>query len=196
MGSLRRNVEEMGFSGLLFDTLFGLILFFNIDSILEINNTFHLIFYVFTILIVVHWWLIFKSADDTYGNEVRNSIVDVVFGLVYIFFIMLVVLHTKKFNLFYTTLFLTLLFLVDIVWSVTWKHGGKWKVKDKAKIRIMENDLKTNIKLDVTFFILFMILCFASSMIDQVILIFLIIVTYVAYIYATIKTKIISFNYF
>lgn len=194
--SIRKNLQEREFSGLLFDSMFGLILFFNVESILTIDNPLLLAFYIFTVLIVVHWWLIFKSVFDRFGIEVRNSIVQVVFGLVYIYFVMLIILHTQNFKLHYTTLFLALLFLVDIAWALSLRHIEKWKTKDRKVIKAMEKDLEIVTKVDVVFLAIYAVLYAASGTISQELLMGSIVISYLAYIALTIKLKIISFDYF
>ncbi len=77
-------MQQFSFSSLLFDTLFGLIVFFGLDSFLEIKEPIAFAFYIFSNIILIHWWLLFKSVDDTFGKEVENSVTDLLFGLVYV----------------------------------------------------------------------------------------------------------------
>ncbi|MEI8253484.1 MAG: hypothetical protein WCG25_07260 [bacterium] len=65
--------QQIEFSSVLFDTLFGLILFFSIDSFLEIHNPLHFVLYLFTLIILIHRRLIFKSCDDAFDKEVTDS---------------------------------------------------------------------------------------------------------------------------
>jgi len=75
-------IEQIGFSSVLFDTLFGLILFFSLDSFLVIKGAASFIFYLFSTIIIIHWWLVFKSADDAFEEEVTDSAVDLIFGII------------------------------------------------------------------------------------------------------------------
>ena len=65
--------QQIEFSSVLFDTLFGLVLFFSIDSFLDIKDPLHFVFYLFSIIILVHRRLFFKAADDAFDEEVTDS---------------------------------------------------------------------------------------------------------------------------
>src|SRR5574337_983720 len=76
-------LNQLEFSSLLFDTIFGLILFYSFDSLIGIGSAAIMAFYLFSMLILIHWWLIFKSTDDSFSEEVTDSAADIVFGIIY-----------------------------------------------------------------------------------------------------------------
>src|SRR3989338_5792213 len=115
-----KHRNQFEFSELLFDTLFGLVLFFSIDSFLDIVNPIHFIFYISSLIIVIHWWLGVKSADDIFGEEVSHSSLDLILGIIYIIFLEYIVLMSKTFNYSKATLFIILLFGVELIWAIIW----------------------------------------------------------------------------
>src|SRR5665647_1639557 len=114
--------QQINFSSILFDTIFGLIIFFSLDSILDVKGTTNFIFYIFTLIIVVHWWLIFKSADDAFAEEVTDSAADLVFGIIYVILLEYVVLYSKTANFKISTAFLISLLVIDLIWTLTWRY--------------------------------------------------------------------------
>ncbi|HRY91580.1 MAG TPA: hypothetical protein P5229_04545 [Candidatus Gracilibacteria bacterium] len=74
-----KAVQQIEFASVFFDTLFGLVLYFSLDSFLDITDPVHFIFYIFSAIILVHWWLIFKSCDDMFDKEVTDSALDLIF---------------------------------------------------------------------------------------------------------------------
>jgi hypothetical protein len=91
--------SQLDFSSVLFDSLFGLILFFSFDSFLDVAGVPNFILYVFSIVILVHWWLLFKSVDDILKTEVTNSVVDIIFGIVDIILLVFITIYSKYFNM-------------------------------------------------------------------------------------------------
>ncbi len=117
--------EQIAFSNILFDSLFGLVLFFSIDSILDIENPASLFFYLFTIIILAHWWLMFKSCDDAYNEEVTDSALDLIIGVIQVIFIEFIVLASRSSDYLLAIKFLIALLLVDLLWAIIWLYVGK-----------------------------------------------------------------------
>lgn len=188
--------EQIAFSNILFDSLFGLVLFFSIDSILDIKNFINLFFYLFSIIVLVHWWLMYKSCDDSYNQEVTDSGLDLIIGIVQVIFIEFIVFASRSSDHLLATKFLIALLAVDLLWAVIWLYVGKWRTKDNDKIQSMEKELKNNIRIDsigifafVIFILLFQFAIPLTFMIGFIIL-------YIGYIFLSFKFKIIDIDIF
>jgi hypothetical protein len=189
-------IQQIGFSTILFDSLFGLILFFCLDSFLEIKGVFPFVFYLFSIIILVHWWLVFKSADDAFEEEVTDSAVDLVFGIIYIILIEYIILNAKTFAITSATWFLIALLAVDFLWALIWRYVGEWHTKNKEKVKSMEKELDHNIVVDLVMIALFALLALSSAYLSPAPYIISFIVLYIVYIIITFKTKIIDLRIF
>lgn len=188
--------EQIAFSSILFDSLFGLVLFFSIDSILDIKNFPNLFFYLFSIIILVHWWLIFKSCDDAYDQEVTDSALDIIIGIVQLVFIEFIVMASRSSDYILATKFFIALLLVDLLWAIIWLYVGRWRSEDIVKIHSMENELKNNIKIDlITLFVFLVFYVFFQYSLPLVFIIGFI-ALYISYIYLSFKFRIINIDIF
>lgn len=154
--------NQLDFSTLLFDTLFGLVLFYSFDSLLDIRNTLNFIFYLFSTIIVVHWWLMFKSADDIYAEEVTDSAADLIIGILDVIFLDYVVIISRGTTFANAIYYLFALFILDLIWALIWRFVGAWRTIDKGKIGFMEGRLNKNIYIDI-----FMILGISGLIVTQ-----------------------------
>jgi len=189
----RINLENQSeFSSLLFDTLFGLILFFNIDSFLEIKDPLHFIFYTFSFLIIVHWWFEIKATLDSYGDEITKTIAHTMIGMVLIISLDIFVLLVKNFEVATAIFFLITVFLLDIIWCLIFLYIGKWGVKDQLKILMMETELANNLKCDLIAVNLFVVLFILVPTLGASISVAAFIMIYSFYIYLTYHYKIID----
>ena len=189
-------IEQIEFSSVLFDTLFGLILFFSLDSFLEIKGIAPFIFYLFSTIIIIHWWLVFKSADDAFEEEVTDSAVDLMFGIIYVILIEYIILNAKLFATTAATGFLVSLLIVDLIWALTWRFVGQWNTIDKERIRRMERELNNNIIINSVATIVFIFLMFMSQFLAPAAYIAWFIILYLVYIVSTFKSKIIDLRIF
>ncbi|MCX6794699.1 MAG: hypothetical protein NTY31_01775 [Candidatus Falkowbacteria bacterium] len=189
-------VQQIDFSSVLFDTLFGLILFFCLDSFLEIKGILPFIFYLFSIVILVHWWLNFKSADDAFGEEVTNSAIDLVFGIIYVILIEYIILNAKLFAVTTATWFLISLLAIDLIWALIWRYIGRWNTTDKEKIKRMEKELDHCILVNSAATAVFIFLVIMAQFLPLPFYIAGFIVLYIIFIIATFKTKIIDLRIF
>src|SRR3989338_4804566 len=146
---LSKIKEQISFSGVFFDSMFGLILFFSLDSFLTIEKPIHFVFYAFTTIILVHWWLAFKSADDSFGQDVADSALDLVFGIVYIFLLEYAILYAADFEYMTAVLFILALIGIDMIWALVWRYVGKWQTDNRATIRQMERELNNTLLADL-----------------------------------------------
>jgi len=191
-----KKVEQIEFSNLLFDTLFGLVLFFGIDSFLEIKEPLYFIFYLFSMIIVIHWWLAFKAADDAFEKEVTNSAIDLVVGIIELILIEYIILMARSYNYPAAIWFLISLLGIDILWTIIWRYFGKWRTKEPELIKSMEQELDHNLKADLTALILMILLALIVPYVSFTIFIISFILIYLFFIIQTFRLKIIDINIF
>ena len=155
--------NQLEFSSLLFDTIFGLILFYSFDSLIAIGQPLTLVLYLFSMLIVVHWWLLFKSTDDSFAEEVTDSAADIVFGILYAIVLYYLVQYSRSSNIAAEVWCLVGVLALDFTWSSIWRYVGQWRTKDAHCIARMEQILERNIALDVGFGLIFTVLGIMAS---------------------------------
>ena len=188
--------EQIAFSSLLFDSLFGLVLFFSMDSFLDIKDPAHFIFYLFSTIILVHWWLIFKSVDDIHGKEVNNSLIDLVLGIGYVIFLEYVVLYAKEFDYLMATKFLLAVFLLDLIWALLWRYVGKWYARNKTHIGEMESELDIDIRLSLLMVVLLGVTLWLGQYLNAWQFVVVFVVEYLFYMFLTFKYQIIDIDLF
>lgn len=191
-----KKIEQIDFSSLLFDTLFGLVLFFSIDSFLDIKIPLHLVLYIFSIIIAVHWWLEFKADDDAFGDEVSNSGLDLIVGISEIILIEYIILMARTFDYVSVVWYLIALLGVDILWSLVWRFVGRWKTTDRYRIKLMEKELNANTLSNLAGMVSFASLIIFSGFMPSTIFIFSLIIIYLIFVYMKFKLKIIDINFF
>lgn len=190
------QTQQLEFTTLLFDALFGLILFFGIDAFLEVKDFSHFIFYLSANIILIHWWLIFKSAYDIFGNEVINSATHIVFGIIEIILIDYLILFSTTFQYIAATQYLLALFAVDFIWAVIWRYVGHWQTKDTQRIKAMECELDNNLRANALMIVLFSLLLYFSSFLSSNVYLAAFIAIYLAHIVFTFKKHIIDIRIF
>lgn len=191
-----KEVYQVSFSGLLFDTLFGLILFFGLDSFLDITSAPHFIFYLFATIVVIHWWLLFKSADDAFGDEVEDSASDIVFGIIDLLMLEYILLYAKTFQYTTSTWFLVGLLMVDLCWALIWRYVGKWDTTDRDRIGRMERELDRTIRIDIAAAVLFSMLGLFGGALATFPYVAVFVLAYVAYIILTFRTGVLNLRIF
>ncbi len=147
MGS--RLIHQFEFPSILYDTLFGLIIYFSLDSFLDLQGKLHLFFYLFALVLVIHWWLMFKSATDAFGEETSDSAFNLVINIVYLIIIDYIVLLSGKFDYYQAGVFLAVLLLVDLLWASVWRFAKAWDSKERGKIKRMKQELSNIISTDL-----------------------------------------------
>lgn len=190
------KTNQIDFSSMLFDTLFGLVLFYSFDSILDISDHVQFIFYLFTTIILIHWWLIFRSSDDAYDRDVNDSAVDVLIGVGEIILLEFVTLTSRSANYLQTCHFMIGLLLVDLLWVLIWQHVGKWHTTDSSKINKMERELRGNFKAVVIGLILFIPAALFNSMFSPAAYVAYFIGAYCIFIFCTFRFKVVDINIF
>ncbi|OGC82570.1 MAG: hypothetical protein A2V81_01310 [Candidatus Abawacabacteria bacterium RBG_16_42_10] len=184
--------HQIDFPMVLFDSLYGLILFFNLDSFLDITDPLHFVLYVFSLIVVIHWWFEYKSADDCYGEEISRSTVNTIIGVILIILLEFFILKMKDGKFYAALSFLMLIFVADIVWALIFRFLGRWKTKDKKLMTYMENELERNMVVDLVALILLAGLFFAFPYIEIFWFVMSLLLIYIFYIYLTYKYKIID----
>lgn len=190
------KASQYNFSSLLFDTLFGLVLFFNLDFFLEMKNPWHFGFYLISFFILIHWWLLFRAADDTFGAEVENSLVDLLFGLGDLILITYVILLSRNFEYQQATYFLIALFALDLSWALIWRLVGKWSTPDQSKIQAMERELNYTIIFDIISIILLIGLIISAPWLVAAWYVYLFAAIYIIFTFLTFQFKIIDLRSF
>ena len=189
-------LNQLEFSSLLFDTIFGLILFYSFDSLIGIGSATIMVFYLFSMLVLIHWWLIFKSTDDSFSEEVTDSAADIVFGIVYAVVLYYLVQSSRATDFRTATAFMIGLFMLDLVWSAIWRYVGKWRTADKNRIKSMETILDKSLALDFLFVACFSVLFIVQRQLSDLVFVGAYAGFYIAYIMLTFKTKTLNIDVF
>lgn len=188
--------QQIAFSGVLFDTLFGLVIFFSLDSFLEIKNPLNFAFYLFSLIIVIHWWLLYKAADDAFDKEVIDSGLDLIIGIVELIFIEFIVLMARTFDYVAAGWYVIALIFIDLLWTIIWLYVGKWRTTDEEKIKIMERELNNNLKTTSAGLVMFALLMVFSQFVSPIAFITGFIIFYIIFIVSTFRYKIIDVKLF
>lgn len=189
-------LHQVEFSSVLFDTLFGLNLFYGFDTFFEIKEVLPFVMYLFSMFVLLHWWLLFKASDDLLQEEVSNSALDTIFGLIDIILIYYIVLLASKFMYKEMVLFILLLLLADLVWALIWRYAGNWETKNPRDIKAKEHELNTTIAIDSVFVALFLALFFSYNYLSILQFCIGIVSIYIAYIIATFRFEIADIKWF
>ncbi len=189
---MNSHEEQFGFASLLFDSLFGLVIYFSLDSFLEITEPLHLIFYLFTLVVVIHWWLMFKSASEMFGKITQRSATNIVLNIIYIVMIQYYILMAAEFSYNAAITFVLILFAVDLIWCLMWAKLLPKRASKSPDLPIMLVEIFNIIKsnLIVVFALIFLIL--ANKFLAAPIYISIFIATYIVYIIMTFKYEIID----
>ncbi len=138
------------FSPLLFDVLFGLLLFLSIDALFDIKGPQSFLLVITTLVIVLHWWLKYKAADETYGLEVGNSTVDLIFGLIEIVLLQTAIMAASRGEVLQAVFYFALPLLTEAVWALIWRFCGSWRRTSRERVAYMEQQLETTLFLNLS----------------------------------------------
>jgi hypothetical protein len=144
----------------------------------------------------IHWWLNFKASDDAFGEEVTDSSLDLVIGIIELILINYVVLMARSANYISAGWFITALMGVDLLWTTIWLYVGKWRTKDLEKIKLMEQELKNNLKLVLTELIGFVLLLILSFFVTPFVYVVGFMILYSIFIFLSYRYKIIDIRIF
>jgi len=191
-----KKVQQVEFSSVLFDTLFGLVLFFSLDSFRDIHSPIHFVFYLFSLIVVIHWWLIFKTSDDAFGTEVTDSGLDLVIGIVELILIEYIVLMARSFDYLMTGWFLVALLMVDLIWTLIWRYLGRWKTTNSQVIKRMEQELVGNQRVVSVGLAMFGLLMAISQFVAPAVYVMGFVILYLVFVVLTFRHKIIDIKVF
>jgi len=188
--------EQIEFSTIFFDTLFGLVLFFGIDSLLDIKDSLQMFFYLFSSIIIIHWWMIFRAADDCFQEEVTSSFTDLIIGILEIVCLDYIILLAKVGDYFNSIKFLFFLIAIDLFWGLIWKYVGQWRTKNKANIITMERELTNIIRNNLFLFSTLFITLFCYKYLSDIQFVAAVFALYATYVYVSFRTKILDIKLF
>jgi hypothetical protein len=188
---LSRDINQFEFASILYDTLFGLILFFSLEAFLDINNPVHFVFYIFTNVIIIHWWLLFKAASDTFA-ETRRSALFIFFNIIYIIFLELMAMYAKLFDYVNCAFFLVLIIFVDLLWVFLVKYVHKWKTADYAGLQKIKKETNNIFKADLLMIVPLFVILALSPLLSPTVFVAFFIIIYLFYILLSFILKIID----
>jgi len=146
MKRLRRNevihAREAEFSPVLFDVLFGLLIFLGIDAFFDLRDAAHFVFYLTSTAVVVHWWLKYKASGDIYGIEVNNSALNLLFGIAEIALLQMAMLAAGHGEYDVAITYFALPMLLESVRALLWRFFGSWRHSSAKRVRFMEQQLE------------------------------------------------------
>ena len=184
--------HQIEFPTILYETIFGLIIYFNLDSFTRIQNSLHFIFFFCSFILVIHWWLMFEAAADQFGEETRSSALNLSLNIVYLTLINYIVQFAAVFDYYKANIFLLLLLIGDILWALIWKHVKPWKTTDSLRIKEMKLELIKIIKSDLILVIPVIALLVVGNIISPISFVLIFAISYFLYIFITFKWKIID----
>lgn len=153
MAHLRRKDVLQGhpveFSPVLFDVLFGLLIFLGVGAFASLKDGTHLAFYLASLVVVLHWWLKYKAADAAYGHDVSNSTTDLLFGLTEIVLLQMAMLAAAQADYVTAIVFFALPLIVESVWALLWRFFGTWPRSSRQRVRYLEQELDYTIFLNL-----------------------------------------------
>ncbi len=136
------------FSPLLFDVLFGLLIFLAVNALFDVRGVQSLFLMLASIAVIVHWWLKYKAADETYGLEVGNSTIDLLFGLIEIVLLQSAVMAAARGEALHAIFYFSLPMLIESVWALIWRFCGTWQRTSRERVKYMEQQLESTIFLN------------------------------------------------
>ena len=127
--------------------------------------------------------------------EVKNSVLDMLFGISEIISLFLLIMFCKQGNYQLVVATLVTLFMIDVVWAAIWRFIGKWKSTDRRTVHIMELELIKVLLLNIIYACIFFLLLFFFTEIS-VVSVSVFILCYISYIVTTFKWSIIDLQIF
>ncbi|TAK05659.1 hypothetical protein EPO33_00735 [Patescibacteria group bacterium] len=191
------TASQHAFATVLYDTLFGLVLFFSLDSFLTISEPAHFLFFLFATAVLVHWWLMFKAAEDEFGNEFRTAAVHLVLNLAVILLLEFFILNARTFHYLAAALFMLAVFCVDLAWAGLALRAHRFKAKGR-RLAAMRTELRSIIATDALVVALLGALTAAAFLFPLPPLVFVLgfVAIYLFYIQLSFKFQIIDLKAF
>lgn len=143
------HAHQTEFSPVLFDTLYGLLIFLGIAAFFDLKDGAHLAFYLASMAVVVHWWLKRKAADATFGLDTRNSTLDLLFGLAQVALLQLAMLAAADAQYVAAITYFALPLVAESAWALLWRFFGAWGRSSRQRVRYAEQQLEYAIFVDL-----------------------------------------------
>src|SRR4030043_2331403 len=191
---MKYHEEQFQFANLLFDSLFGLVIYFSLDSFLEIKEPIRLMFYLFTLIVVIHWWLMFKSASEIFGKITQSSALNIVLNIIYIILLQYYILMAAEFLYNEAIIFVFILILIDILWCLMWAKLLPQRAKGNPNLPIMLVEIFNIIKSNLVLVFALLFLIIANKFLVAPLYVFIFIAVYIVYIVMTFKYEIIDLD--
>lgn len=145
MGRIRRNEVLHGqpaeFSPVLFDTLFGLLVFLAILPLTQVKDGTQLAFSLVSIAVVAHAWLKRKAAEAAYGSDVGDSTLRLLFGIAEVALLQLAMLAVAQAEYVPALAYVALALLVESMQALVWRLFGSWRRSSQQRVRFIEQQL-------------------------------------------------------
>lgn len=141
--------HQTEFSPLLFDVLFGLLIFQSVGWFFALKDAVHFCFFTLSLLIIIHWWMKYKSEEEVYGLDVNNSSIDLLFGVVEIILLEAAMLAATQADYVSSAFFFAIPLVTEAVWALLWRIFGSWRRSSKQKVAFMERLLERTMLLDL-----------------------------------------------
>jgi hypothetical protein len=186
------KVQQMEFPGVLFDVLFGFIMFLSIDSFLGIDSPLHFVFYLFSLIILIHWWLIFKSAGDISSEAFRVPGLPIIIRITELIIIEHAVLAAGSFDFILMVWFIVSLIFINLLWAVARRYAGECIGTNERKIKGSKKDLDGILVVNSVVLMLFSFLALFSQFAQVSTSAVIFIVFYCFFIALTFRYKIID----
>lgn len=143
--------HQTEFSPLLFDVLFGLLLFQSIGWFFALKDAVHFCFFALSLVVIIHWWMKYKSEEEVYGLDVNNSSLDLLFGVIEIVLLEAAMLAATQADYVSAAFFIAMPLVTEAVWALLWRIFGSWSRSSKPKVKFMERLLERTLFLDLSF---------------------------------------------
>lgn len=184
------------FGSLLHDTLYGLVIFFGLGAFIGIGDAVHLAFYVTALVIVVHWWLMFKTAEHSFSPGVRDTAVHVVVNIGYIGLLEIMVVYAQLYDYLSATAALLAVIMLDLVWVWAVEHARRWERGDRRGVAVMRRVMRDIMRTDIAVGIPLALLMTLSGVIGTGAYVTLFIFVYAVYVVLTFRYRIVDMRFF
>jgi hypothetical protein len=145
MERLRRSevihARHTEFSPVLFDVLFGLLIFIGISAFAYLRDSAHFVYTLTAVFVILHWWLKRKAADETYGVEAGSSTTDLLFGIGEIVLLHLALLSAARGDYAMSMAFFAMPLVLEAVRALIWRIFGSWGLATPKRVRYIEQQL-------------------------------------------------------
>jgi hypothetical protein len=196
MKRLRRNevihAHQTEFSPILFDMLFGLLIFLGFSSFARLDGSTHFVFIASAIAVAVHWWLKRKAAVDTFGIEVGNSTLSLLFGIAEIVLLQMAMLAAAEAEYETAVTYFAMPIVLESVWALLLRFFGNWRHSTAKRVRYMEQQLEYVVFLNLVVGVILGAIVTFSPLMTAPDIVLSFILGYAAYVLLTYRLEIVD----